>query len=161
MRAIVNSSPLIFLAKLGKLDILKELFDEIIIPEAVYNEAVVEGSSHEESSIIKNTEWIKVEKVRNYQLVRFLMEFIDYGESEVIVLAIEKNADIVILDDKDARKIARGFGLKVTGTIGVLMLAKRRGLIKEVKPLIEELIREGFRISNDLLKAILKEMNEV
>jgi len=77
------------------------------------------------------------------------------------VLAIEKNADIVILDDKDARKIARGFGLKVTGTIGVLMLAKRRGVIKEVKPLIEELIREGFRISDDLLKTILEEMNEV
>ena len=77
------------------------------------------------------------------------------------MLAIEKNADIVILDDKDARKIARGFGLKVTGTIGVLMLAKRRGVIKEVKPLIEELIREGFRISDDLLKTILEEMNEV
>jgi len=68
---------------------------------------------------------------------------------------------LVILDDKDARKVARGFGLKVTGTLGILLLARRKGLIPAVGPYIEELRKHGFRISEDVLGKILESAGEL
>jgi predicted nucleic acid-binding protein len=161
MKVAVNSSPLIFLAKLGMLDLLDKLFEEVYITEAVYEETVVEGSDHEESSLIARTEFLKKVKVSDQRLVRFLREMIDYGEAETIAFALEKNLDLVVLDDKDARKVARGFGLKVTGTLGILLLAKKRGLITSVRPYIESLRKNGFRISEGILERILKEAGEL
>ena len=159
MKVVVNSSPLIFLVKIGKLDLLNKLFDEVIIPKAVYEEAVLSGKP-DKNEIIKNLSWIKVEEVKDKRLVKFLMNFIDYGESEVIAYAVENNIDLVILDDKDARKIAREFDLKVIGTSGILIVSKKKGYIDEVKPLLEKLINNNFRVSEKLLKRILEEVGE-
>jgi predicted nucleic acid-binding protein len=159
MKAVVNSSPLIFLVKIGKLDLLNKLFDEVIIPKAVYEEAVLSGKP-DKNEIIKNLSWIKVEEVKDKRLVKFLMNFIDYGESEVIAYAVENNIDLVILDDKDARKIARELDLKVIGTLGILIISKKKGYINEIKPLLEKLITNNFRVSEKLLKKILEEVGE-
>ncbi|NPA62877.1 MAG: DUF3368 domain-containing protein [Methanococci archaeon] len=88
------------------------------------------------------------------------MNFIDYGESEVIAYAVENNIDLVVLDDKDARKIAREFDLKVIGTLGILIVSKKKGYIDEVKPLLEKLINNNFRVSEKLLRRILEEIGE-
>ncbi len=159
MKAVVNSSPLIFLAKINRLDLLNKLFDEVIIPKAVYEEAVLNGK-RDKTEIIKNLNWIKVEEVKNRRLINFLMNFIDYGESEVIAYAVENNIDLVVLDDKDARKIAREFDLKVIGTLGILIISKKKGYINELKPIIENLVGNNFRISEKLLRRILEEVNE-
>ena len=159
MKAVVNSSPLIFLAKINRLDLLNKLFDEVIIPKAVYEEAVLNGK-RDKTEIIKNLNWIKVEEVKNRRLINFLMNFIDYGESEVIAYAVENNIDLVVLDDKDARKIAREFDLKVIGTLGILIISKKKGYINELKPIIEKLVDNNFRISEKLLRRILEEVNE-
>ena len=159
MKAVVNSSPLIFLAKINRLDLLNKLFDEVIIPKAVYEEAVLNGK-RDKTEIIKNLNWIKVEEVKNRRLINFLMNFIDYGESEVIAYAVENNIDLVVLDDKDARKIAREFDLKVIGTLGILIISKKKGYINELKPIIEKLVDNNFRISKKLLRRILEEVNE-
>ena len=159
MKAVVNSSPLIFLAKINRLDLLNKLFDEVIIPKAVYEEAVLNGK-RDKTEIIKNLNWIKVEEVKNRRLINFLMNFLDYGESEVIAYAVENNIDLVVLDDKDARKIAREFDLKVIGTLGILIISKKKGYINELKPIIEKLVDNNFRISEKLLRRILEEVNE-
>ncbi|ASJ09762.1 hypothetical protein A3L11_06635 [Thermococcus siculi] len=122
---------------------------------------MVEGSDHEESSIIARADFLKKAKVSDQRLVRFLLEMIDYGEAETIALALENNLDLVVLDDKDARKVARGFGVRVTGTLGILLIAKRRGLIESIKPYIETLRKSGFRISNGIVERILKEAGEL
>ncbi|WP_258083092.1 DUF3368 domain-containing protein [Thermococcus thermotolerans] len=160
MRVAVNSSPLIFLAKLKLLNILNELFDEVYITDAVYHETVVEGAGHEEAIDIENVDFLKRASVRNQRVVKFLLEMIDHGEAETIAFALENEIDLVVLDDKDARKVARGFGLRVTGTLGLLLLAKRRRLIKEVRPYIKELRKHGFRISESVLREILEAAGE-
>jgi len=159
MKVVVNSSVLIFLVKLNKIELLKNLFTEVIIPEAVHRECVLEGNKHEESLLIANTTWIQVKQSKNLQLVELLSDLIDDGEAEAITLALETKS-LIILDDKDARKIARGLNLKVTGILGILLLAKKKKLIKEISPLIEKLKEEGFRISDELTMKILKEANE-
>jgi len=159
MKVIVNSSVLIFLAKLNKIDLLKKLFTEVIIPEAVHRECVLEGNRHEERLLIANATWIQVKRTKNLQLVELLSSLIDDGEAEAIVLALETRS-LILLDDKDARKIARGLNLKVTGILGILLLAKKKKLIKEISPFIERLKEEGFRISDELTLKILKEANE-
>jgi len=161
MRVIVNSSPLIFLAKLGLLDVLGELFEEVYITDGVYHETVVEGHGHDEALLIAEASFLRRVSIRNHELFRFLLEMIDYGEAETIVAALENKFDLVILDDKDARKVARGFGLKVTGTLGILLLARRKGLIPAVGPYIEELRKHGFRISEDVLGKILESAGEL
>ncbi len=159
MKVVVNSSPLIFLTKIGKLDLLNKLFNEIIIPKAVYKEVILDGKP-DKNEIIKNLSWIEVKEVNDMRLVKFLMNFIDYGESEVIAYAIENNINLVVLDDKDARKIAREFDLKVIGTLGILIASKKKGYVDEVKPLLEKLINANFRVSKSLLKKILEEIGE-
>ncbi|WP_297548240.1 DUF3368 domain-containing protein [Thermococcus sp.] len=88
--------------------------------------------------------------------MKFLLEMIDHGEAETIAFALENEVDLIVLDDKDARKVARGFGVRITGTLGLLLLAKRRGFISQIAPYVEELRRNGFRISDEVVKRILR-----
>ena len=99
--------------------------------------------------------------MENQRLVKFLLEMVDHGEAETIAFALENEVDVLLLDDKDARKIARSFGLRVTGTLGLLLLAKRKGLISQIAPYVEELRRNGFRISEEVVKRVLKEAGEL
>ena len=115
LKVVSNSSPLICLAKIGHLDLLKYFFDEIIVPEAVYNECVTEGKDKEDAKEIEKAEWIKVATIRDKNLKKALTIFLDEGEAEAIVLALEESADFILLDDYEAREIARNYGLNITG----------------------------------------------
>jgi predicted nucleic acid-binding protein len=101
----------------------------IFIPEAVYDECVVEGEEQEDAKLIKSAEWIKVERVKNDKLVKLLYSEIDKGEAEAIVLALEIGADLILLDDYEARQKARLYDLKITGTLGILLRAKFEGKV--------------------------------
>ncbi len=157
---VSNSTPLIHLAKIGRLELLEEFFGEILIPEAVYRECVVEGSESEDALAIKNTEWIKVEKINDERLKRSLMIKLDEGESEAIVLALEKKADLILIDDYDGREVARALGFKVTGTIGILLKAKFSERITSLKDELEKLKSTGFWLSEGLYEKILKKAGE-
>ncbi len=89
LKVVSNSSPLIHLTKIGKLNLLKKFFKMVLIPEAVYIECIVEGKNREDANLIKNADWIKVEKIKDDNLVRLLYSELDRGESEAIVLALE------------------------------------------------------------------------
>ena len=155
MKIVSNSSPLIALAKIEKLDILEY---DIVIPKAVFNE-----TTEPEKEYMKELyEWgkDKVVGVRNRKAVEYLELILGKGEAETIVLSEELNADAVLIDDLKARKIARLRGLKVIGTIGVLLDAKERGRVHEVKPLLEELMKNKIRISEELHDHALELANE-
>ena len=137
---------------------LKEIFGKIFIPKAVYDECVVE--SFKEANEIKKSEWIIVKKIKNEDLKKALSIYLDDGEAEAITLAIEEKADLILLDDYDAREVARKYGLHITGVIGILLKAKYMKKIRRVKPYLEKLRETGFWINDDLFLKILKEIKE-
>lgn len=157
MRIISNTSPLIALVKIGKLNLLEYDID-IVIPRAVFEEMT--RFKREYAKELQEWGKNKVIEVKNKKAVEYLELIVDKGEAETVVLGEELNADAVLIDDLKARKIARLRGLTVIGTIGLLLDAKNKGLVSEVNPLLEELIKKKIRISNELYDHALKLANE-
>ena len=158
MKVVSNATAIIALAKICLLRLLKEIFGTIYVPPKVMNEILVPGKEGYEK--IKSADFIKVVEIRDKNLVNAFTE-IEGGEAESIVLARELNADLVLLDEKDARLLAERLGLKVLGTVGLLLLAKRMGYIDKIKPLISELIKKKFRISESVVKKVLEKAGEL
>ena len=158
MIVISDTSVITYLIQIDELLLLKELFGEVIIPEKVKEElSQISG----QLSIIESTDWIKVRRITNQNLYNEIEENLDSGETESIVLAIELQADILLIDEKKGRRIAEKYGLRITGLLGILIEAKEENIIKEVKPMLDRLIYEiGFRISPRLYQEILKKVNE-
>ncbi len=162
LTVICNSSPLINLAIIGKLDLLKKYWGKIHIPEAVWQEVVIDGRGNEEVDDIKKAEWIIVEKVTNQNLVVALEQDLDKGESEAIALAVEKKADILIIDETDAREVADIYEINKTGVLGVLILAKLRNDITSLKQEIKNLkTKANFWLKDSLVKKALKKAGEL
>jgi predicted nucleic acid-binding protein len=157
---VSNTTPLIHLAKMGKLNLLHYFFGRVAIPNAVYEECIDEKYEYEEVLEIKNADWLLRSSVSNKNLVTALQSDIDKGESETIALALEKNADLILLDDADARKIARLYHLKITGTIGILLRAKNEGQISSFHEAINQLQNTGFWIHENLKRQLLAEVGE-
>ncbi|MBI5749953.1 MAG: DUF3368 domain-containing protein [Nitrospinae bacterium] len=159
--AVVNTSPIIYLSSINQLNLLKKLFQNIFIPDAVRHEVILGGKEGFGVGEIKSEKWIKIKTIKNKSAKRYLLTDIDVGEAEVIVLAEELKADTVIMDDRLGRKIAKLRGFNVVGTLRILVAAKERGLITEVKPLIQKLKEVSFWLSDDVYKAILKQSMEI
>jgi len=158
---VANAGPLISLAAVGKLDLLKALFEQILIPQAVYDEVVVQGEGEPGSQEVKEAEWIRAAQVQDQLAVHLLRETLDMGESEAIVLAQELNARYVLLDDGLARRKARLIGLRMTGTLGILLMAREAGLISAVRPILDELRQTDFRMSDRIYQEVLLKAGEV
>lgn len=158
---IFNSSPLINLAKVGRLDLIKAIYRNVIIPEAVYDEVVIAGldlardGANEVKRLI-NENVIEVREVENRNLVKAFNFELDYGESEVLALAVEIEADLVILDEAEARQVADKFDIDKTGFIGILIKADKLGLIESGKELLDDVIAGGFRIDEALYKRVVE-----
>lgn len=159
-RVIVNSTPIIALSNIGKLEILRELYQEIYIPQAVYNE-ITEKDDTASKNIQNSLNWIHVENIQNPEKYTMYRAKLHAGEVEVMILAQESpEADLLIIDDNAARKTAKYLGLTVTGTMGVLLKAKSKSIIIEIKPLLNKLQASGFYISEQVIKLILKQAGE-
>lgn len=148
MKAVINSTPLISLAIIDRLSLLDEIFEEVYIPNAVFKETTMKGKR--KASVIEN--WGKNRKadVLDIKAKTALELTIDKGEAEVIILAQEKDIDLVIIDEDKARKVAKLNGLNVTGTIGILLDAKKQRRISQLKPFLDKLVAEGIYISEYL-----------
>ncbi len=160
MPVVSNTSPLLNLAIIDQLDLLRRQFGEILIPKAVLEELRVEeilpGSDHLGEALVAG--WLQVREVNNPSLVQLLQRDLDRGESEAIALALLLDADWIILDERDGRRIAKSFGLQVTGILGVVIRASRNGQISSLPLVINQLGEEaGFHIAPNLLSQILKE----
>jgi len=158
---VSNSSALINLARIGKLDLLQQLYGELIVPDAVWKEVVVEGSGQSGADDIKRAAWIKTLTVTNKDLVWALRQDLDSGEAEAIALAIELQAELLLMDEHMGRETARHLGLCYTGIIGVLIEAKHKGLIHAVKPYLTAL-RDiaGFHVKPTLYLRVLQDEGE-
>jgi predicted nucleic acid-binding protein len=148
------------LAIIDQLDLLRQQFGEILIPKAVLEELRVEeilpGSDHLREALVAG--WLQVREVNNPSLVQLLQRDLDRGEAEAIALALLLDADWIILDERDGRRIAKSFGLQVTGILGVVIRASRNGQISSLPLVINQLREEaGFHIAQNLLSQILKE----
>lgn len=160
LKVVCNSSPLIHLARIGELELLRDIFGEVLVPKAVYRECVIEGGDRDDARKIKTASWIRITGIKNIELKKALNTSLDEGESEAIVLALEEKADLILLDDYDAREFARIYGLKITGIIGILLKAKYTGRISSLSEILENLKETGFWLNEDLRSQILRDAGE-
>lgn len=155
MKIVCDTSVLIAFQALDKLHVLRKIFSHIIIPQGVYSEL---KAGEREFNL---EDWIEVKEISNIDLYRSLNSKVDEGESETITLALEEKADYILLDDKEARKEAKRIGLKLIGTVGLLLSAKRKGFINSVMEEIEKLEdRIHFRLADDLKQRIVERAGE-
>lgn len=140
-----NSSPIINLAAIGHLYLLKELYEGIIIPEVVYHEIVIKGAGQPGCTDVDQSNWIKTQKISDFDLLKSLKTDLDEGEAESIALAIEKKAHLLLMDERIGRAVARKLDIDVIGLLGILILAKKKHLIEYIKPLLNDLrVKAGF-----------------
>lgn len=159
-KVIVNTTPLIALCHVGLLDILEKNYGEILIPQAVYQELSKKEESICKKQVDASLNWIHIEKIENQMAKSMFKTQLHDGEVEVIILAKERNADTVIIDDANAKKYAKYLKLPVTGTLGVLIKPKRQGYINELKPIIQEMINKNIYISEKLMRLCLEQVDE-
>lgn len=157
MIIVSDTSPIINLAMIGRLDLLPALFGKVVIPQKVFEEITINGAEMPGSEEVRGAEWVIVKTCVNTTLVIALRLQVDAGEAEAIVLAMELKTDLLLIDEKLGRQVAKGFDLPIIGLLGVLKLAKQHGLISEIKPVLDQLIQQaGFRIARELYLAVLQ-----
>ncbi|MBD2298659.1 DUF3368 domain-containing protein [Nostoc sp. FACHB-87] len=160
MIIVSDTSPITNLAAIAQLDLLQKLYNQIIIPAAVYNEMVFVDKLVPGAMEVQTFAWIQTQTVKDLQQVIIIQESqenIDLGEAEAIALALELKADLLLMDERRGRIVAKSYGLQVTGLLGVLVQAKRNNLIPIVKPLIDQLMEQAdFRVSEQLYTTILQ-----
>jgi len=164
MLVISNTSPLLNLAIINQLNLIQQQFGQIIIPDAVLTELRINenlpGSQQLQTAL--NQGWIMIETVENQAFVQLLRRELDQGEASAIALAIQLNADLLLLDERDGRRIARTLGLNLTGILGIILRGWREGQVLSVKELINQLRHKAnFRIARHLEEQILTETKEV
>jgi predicted nucleic acid-binding protein len=158
---VSDTSPVLNLARIGRLDLLRLLYRRVLIPSAVYRELTNSKSDLPPAIDFASMPWLIVAAAADQNRVQEHRERLDPGEAEAIVLAIERRADLLLVDERRGRRIATAAGLTVTGLLGVVARAKRAGLIDLGKPVLDELIQVGhFWIGPDLYSEVLTELGE-
>lgn len=147
---ISDTSCLIILSNINELEILKHLYGEIF--------TTIEVSKEFGEPL---PEWIIIRSPGDLLIKRSLEQQIDKGEASAIALALETPDCIIILDDLKARKIAEKYGLKITGTLGIILYAHEKGIVKSVKHLLDKMKKSGFRINDEIEKEVLIKAGEI
>jgi len=162
MIIVSNTSPLSNLASIDHLFILEQIYGKIIIPEAVYNELTHPDAGEIIINSIKSAQWLEICSVINIEKVKKLQEKIHLGEAEAIILALELNANELLIDERLGRLKAEALGINITGILGILLISKNRKLVTKVKPILDDLINKAsFRVSQQLYNHTLKLANEL
>ena len=156
-RVVANTTPLIAFAKVDRLDILHRLYGVLLIPEAVLSEVKYEPAR----TRVCEASWIRVVPIKDVERRRMFSARLHAGEVDVMILAQEEGADLVLMDDNAAKKTAKIMGFSVTGTFGVLLRAKREGIIDSVSELADAIIADGFYASEGLRRLVLKMAGEL
>ena len=157
---VVNTTPIIALSLAGELSLLHSLYDEVVVPSAVEAEVLAGGRDGIGSSELMEASWLRVASLQDARRADLLAD-LDRGEAEVLALAQELNADLVIIDERLARLHAKRLGLTLTGTLGVLLRAKQLGHVKAVAPLIDKLRQGGIHLSDMVVTEVLALADEL
>jgi len=155
---ISNNTPLVALWNLQGLTWLRDLYGEVIIPTAVQTEFLAVHTSAREAAL-KQAPWIKITPIAQPRKV-LIYAGLDQGEAEVLALADELSASLIIMDERRGRRYAQRLAIPLTGTLGILLLAKEEGLISAITPLIQQLQQVGFYFSTSLVANVLNLANE-
>ena len=161
MIVVSNTSPLTNLATIQQFELLHDLYQTIHIAQGVWAELNAKGVHWPGREEVAQADWVEIHAVENENLIIALQRSLDRGEAETIALALQLGADIVLLDEKDGRHIAQTWQMNVVGVIGVLLTAKTKGHITNVRPLLDSLRQQaGFYISHKLYQLALKLADE-
>jgi len=153
---IVNSTPLISLAVIDQLDLLQKIFNDIYLPRAVHSEVYLNGTGKIGHEQLSQIDWFQLADPVNIPLKHSIMLQLDEGEAEVITIAKDKGISLVCIDEFAGRRYASLLDLEVIGTLGILLIAKKRGYIAAIKPLCDKLISNDRFISHELYLEVLK-----
>lgn len=161
MIVVSDTSVIGNLFMVDKLHLLNALFEKVIIPDKVADELTALETFGYNVDNIFQAEIISVRSVKNREKVESLLEELDPGESEAIVLALELDIPLLLIDEKKGRAKAEELGIDVTGLLGILLRAKAKGSIPALKPIVDSLISDAkFFISDKLYKAVLLKAGE-
>ena len=152
---ISNTTPIITLLAIDKLEILKEIYGKIYVPKGVYEE-IENGLEKEFYVDLKIYDWIEIIEVKNKLALQQLENHLDKGEAHALILYDELKADLLVMDEKLGRKYAKKQNCNYIGSFGVLLRAKELGLISEIKPLLVQVKQKGVFISEQLFATILE-----
>ena len=156
---IADSSPLIALARIDELDLLPRLYSKILIPPMVWEEITVRGKDRPGAKKVSQASWLEIQSPDPF-LVERASILVDAGEAEAIALVQNSPDSLVLLDDSRARRVAKRLGLKMIGTVGLLLRAKRAGLLVRLRPSLELLQTNHIYVRPELLEAALREVGE-
>lgn len=161
MIVVSDSSPLIALASVGQLALLRALYGRVAIPEAVRDEVAGDVVDRPGSREVLDADWIEVIPASDTIERYLVLTLVDRGEAEAIALAIDLDAELLIVDDRRARGVAEEMGVRVTGVVGVLLEAKQRGMVAAIRPFLDSISAiVGFRMSRGFYDAALKAAGE-
>lgn len=161
MIVVSNTSPLTNLASIGRFEILRELFGEIHFARGVWEELNFAGRPQPGRLLVERAPWCHLHEVEGRSLVTALRRDLDRGEAETLALSLELGADLVLLDEREARHAAELLGLRPLGVLGILLEAKRRGLIPTVRPALDALRADaGFYLHDALYVQVVQEAGE-
>ena len=156
MIVVTNTSPLTNLAAIGQFDLLHELYGEVHIADGVWQELNVREQRWPGRDEVAAANWIERHTVQNQALVTALRRDLDRGEAETIALALELGADLVLLDEREGRHAAQRLELRVAGVVGVVLEAKSRSAVDEVRPHLDALRhRVGFYLTDQVYHSAL------
>lgn len=156
MKVVSNTGPLIGLAKVGQLSLLKNMFTEVLIPPMVHRELLGKVGSESEQIDSALRDFIHVTELETLEsATESIIGDLDEGEKQVIGLAttVERNV-LLLLDDRTGRQVAEKLNIPTTGLIGILLLAKEKGLLKNIKSLIEEIRNHGYWLSDEVMDVV-------
>ncbi len=161
MIIVSDTSPINNLAAINHLHLLQQLYGTVLIPEAVYRELTDPNFPVAGAIEVQTFIWIQTRPVQDRTLVEALSNELDIGEAEAIALALEMQADQVLIDERRGRMVAARLNLGYTGILGILVEAKSQRLISAVKPLLDALINQaGFWVAEPLYKRVLQLVDE-
>ena len=160
LAAIADASFVIGISLCQQWDTLEVLVETLIIADKVSEEIVERGKGKPGEKELRQATFVERRTVSNTSAVTMLMTTLDEGEAETLVLATELDITKVFVDDLRGRKIAQSLGLQAVGVAGFLLLGKKKGKIREVRPLLLQLLQKGFRLSSRLINAVLEEASE-
>lgn len=156
---VVNASPLIFLARGGHLELLRQLTRHTFVPQPVANEIQARGDTDRTVQALSLCKWIEI--VNSPPIPAEVQSWgLGLGESSVLALAQQHPSTTVVMDDLAGRRCATSMGLPVLGTLGIILKARQKGLIPLARPIMEDLMRGGMYLSRNLMTQVLQLVGE-
>jgi len=157
---VADSGPLISFARIGQVELIGKMVDRVLIPPAVMGELAPKGKRRRGAAALRRASWLAVEDLRDPHLLELVPPHIGLGERAAIALAYERGLPLLI-DDFAGRQEARRLNIPILGSVGLLLEAKRQGVISQVKPLLDALVQDGFRLAQEIYLEVLRRANEL